>query len=60
MKFILLKNVKMPTIVAILTFISSIYASSECLKAGKITFLQIFVSISPNIMPSLLEHAFFS
>ena len=32
-KFILLKNVKMPTIVGILTFISMINTSSERLKA---------------------------
>ena len=35
MKFILLINVKMPTIVAILTFISRINTASESFKASK-------------------------
>ena len=36
MKFILLINVKMPTIVGILTFISSINTTSESFKARNI------------------------
>ena len=38
MKFIMLINVKMPTIVGILTFISMMNASSESLKAKKVNF----------------------
>ena len=41
-KFILLINVKMPTIVGILTFISRINTSSESLKAKKIYIFQHF------------------
>ena len=39
MKFIMLINVKMPTIVGILTFISMIKTTSESLKARKSIFL---------------------
>ena len=42
MKFVLLINVKMPTIVGILTFISMIYTLSESLKARKIFIFQNF------------------
>ena len=42
MKFILLINVKMPTIVGILTFISRINTSSDSLKARKISVFQHF------------------
>ena len=42
MKFILLINVKMPTIVGILTFISRINIASESFKAGKIYILHYF------------------
>ena len=41
MKFILLINVKMPTIVGILTFISRINTASECYKARKM-FVSVF------------------
>ena len=41
-KFILLINVKMPTIVGILTFVSMIYTTSESLKARKICILRHF------------------
>ena len=44
MKFFLLINIKMPTIVGILTFISMINTSSESLKAKKIfCFFSILV-----------------
>ena len=36
MKFIMLINVKMPTIVGILIFMSMINTASECLKAKKV------------------------
>ena len=42
MKFILLINVKMPTIVGILTFISLINATSERLKARNLFICQYF------------------
>ena len=42
MKFILLINVKMPTIVGILTFISMINATSERLKARNLFICQYF------------------
>ena len=42
MKFILLINVKMPTIVGILTFISRINTLSERLKARNIYIFQNF------------------
>ena len=42
MKFILLINVKMPTIVGILTFISMINTTSKSLKARKVFILQHF------------------
>ena len=41
-KFILLINVKMPTIVGILTFISRINTTSECLKARNVFFFPAF------------------
>ena len=40
MKFIMLINVKMPTIVGILTFISMINTSSESMKARKVLIFQ--------------------
>ena len=43
MKFILLINVKMPTIVGILTFISMINAAPEGLKARTSLFASILV-----------------
>ena len=43
-KFILLINVKMPTIVGILTFISRIITTSESLKARKLSVFQQFSS----------------
>ena len=42
MKFIQLINVKMPTIVGILIFMSRINTTSESLKARKILFFNIF------------------
>ena len=42
MKFIMLINVKMPTIVGILTFISMLNATSERLKARKVVIFQPF------------------
>ena len=42
MKFIMLINVKMPTIGGILTFISIINATSESLKARKVLIFQHF------------------
>ena len=42
-KFILLINVKMPTIVGILTFISMINTTSESLKARNFSFVGILV-----------------
>ena len=45
-KFILLKNVKMPTIVGILTFISMINTTSERHKARKFSLFGILVFIS--------------
>ena len=42
MKFILLINVKMPTIVGILTFISRINVTSENFKARNIVIFQHF------------------
>ena len=41
MKFIMLMNVKMPTIVGILTFISMINTTSESLKARKVFIFSI-------------------
>ena len=41
-KFILLINVKMPTIVGILTFISKINTTSERLKTRKLLHLSVF------------------
>ena len=42
MKFIMLINVKMPTNVGILTFISMINTTSESLKAGKVFIFHHF------------------
>ena len=42
MKFIMLINVKMPTIVGILTFISMINTTSESLKVRKVFIFQHF------------------
>ena len=42
MKLILLINVKMPTIVGILTFISMTNTTSERLKAAKLLYLSVF------------------
>ena len=42
MKFILLVNVKMPTAVGILTFISLINTTSDSLKASKLLICQHF------------------
>ena len=44
-KFILLKNVKMPTIVGILTFISMINTTSERLKETRVVTMYIFRKI---------------
>ena len=44
-KFILLINVKMPTIVVILTFISMINTASEWLKAKKKTSLFVVILV---------------
>ena len=53
MKFILLINVKMPTIVGILTFISSINTASESLKQSKSYLFNILVFMdSCNVMLS--------
>ena len=46
MKFILLINVKMPTMVGILTFISMINIASEILKAKNFSFVVILVFMS--------------
>ena len=46
MEFIMLTNVKMPTIVGILTFISRINAVSESFKARKYLFFNILVFMS--------------
>ena len=42
MKFILLINVKMPTIVGILTFISRMNIPSECFEQDKLVIFQYF------------------
>ena len=53
MKFILLINVKMPTIDGILTFISSINTASESLKQSKSYLFNILVFMdSCNVMLS--------
>ena len=46
MKFILLINVKMPTIVGILTFLSRIHTTSSCLRAGKMPHFFTFYLLS--------------
>ena len=40
LKFVMLINVQMPTVVGILTFISMIYTISESLKARKVFSFQ--------------------
>ena len=56
-KFILLINVKMPTIVGILTFISMINTTSESLKARKFGILRLFSLMSSwNFVLSWVEH----
>ena len=42
LKFIMLINVKMPTIVGILTFIGMINTTSECLKGIKVLIFSVF------------------
>ena len=48
MKFIMLINVKMPTIVGILTFICMINTTAEWLKARKV-FISQFFSINERL-----------
>ena len=48
MKFILLINVKMPTVVGILTFISMINTTSERLRARKL-FMCLYFSFSEQL-----------
>ena len=48
-KFILLINVKMPTIVGILTFISKINTTSARLKAGNVFMCRYAVEISCSV-----------
>ena len=57
-RLILLINIKMPTIVGILTFISKINTTSESFKARQILFFSILVNImsSWNFLLSLVEH----
>ena len=56
-KFILLINVKIPTIVGILTFNSKINITSDRLKARTISVFQHLSFISScNFMLSLVEH----
>ena len=56
MKFILLKNVKMPTIVGILTFLSRIHTTSSCLRAGKMPhFFTFYLLSSWHFMLNLVE-----
>ena len=52
MKFIMLINVKMPTIVGILTFMSSITTTSESLKVRRSLFSADFLMSSFNFMLS--------
>ena len=60
MKFIMLMNVKMPTIVGILTFISIINTTSESLKESKVFIFQHFSFMSNlNFMLSWGEHDLF-
>ena len=57
MKFILLINVKMPTIAGILTFTSMINTTSVSLKAWNIYIYSIFIFMSSiNFMLSWVEH----
>ena len=46
MKFFLLINVKMPTVVGILTFMSKKMAFSACLSLQKAEFRDIFILMS--------------
>ena len=46
MKFILLINVEMPTIVGILTFISRLNKTSECFKQDKNVVFHYFISLT--------------
>ena len=56
-KFILLINIKMPTIVGILTFISMINTTYECSKARKSVFCGILVFMSSlNFVLSWVEY----
>ena len=50
MKFIILINVKMPTAVGILTFISMIITTSESLKARKVYIFQHFIFVSNSML----------
>ena len=60
MKFILLKSVKMPTIVGILTFISMINIPSKCFKQDKLVIFQYFTFYEQlNFVLSWVEHDFF-
>ena len=53
----MLINVKMPTIVGILTFIRMINTAFESLKARKVFILQhFFLMSSQNFMLSIVEH----
>ena len=57
MKFILLINVKMPTIVGILSFISMINKQLRDLKGGTTSFVGILDFMSSwNFMLSWVEH----
>ena len=47
--FIMLINVKMPTIVGILTFISMINTTSENLKANSIYFFNSFLLLNAQL-----------
>ena len=53
MKIVLLINVKMPTIVGILTFINRINATSKCFKAGNIsTYILVKFSMKKSFTNS--------
>ena len=57
LEFIVLVNVKMPTLVGILTFISMINTTSKILKARTVFIFQYFVFMSSwNFMLSRAEH----
>ena len=53
MKITMLMNVKLPTIVGILTFISMIIRASESLKATNI-FILVFMNILPVFVAFVL------